>query len=178
MSVIALLADSPGLYVVTALIVGLAIGSFLNVVIYRLPVMLERQWREQCAEFAHPDPVPPPSLRMLPGPSTCSIHRLTPARCTSLPRQPPLSCLRRLRLSPTHPLTSPCRARPAHTARPRLPRCRTFRCSRGCSSAAAARAAGYGSRALSPDRGANQRADCCRGLEVRGLAGWRRQPWS
>ncbi len=29
---------------------GLVIGSFLNVVIYRLPVMLERQWREQCAE--------------------------------------------------------------------------------------------------------------------------------
>ena len=27
---------------------GLVIGSFLNVVIYRLPVMLERQWRLQC----------------------------------------------------------------------------------------------------------------------------------
>ena len=30
---------------------GLLIGSFLNVVIYRLPVMLERDWHEQCVEF-------------------------------------------------------------------------------------------------------------------------------
>src|SRR5262249_27085263 len=33
---------------------GLLVGSFLNVVIYRIPVMLERQWREQCAELAQP----------------------------------------------------------------------------------------------------------------------------
>lgn len=31
---------------------GLLIGSFLNVVILRLPVMMEREWRRQCAEFA------------------------------------------------------------------------------------------------------------------------------
>ena len=30
------------------IIVGLVIGSFLNVVIYRLPIMMERSWREQC----------------------------------------------------------------------------------------------------------------------------------
>jgi leader peptidase (prepilin peptidase)/N-methyltransferase len=29
---------------------GLAIGSFLNVVIVRLPIMMERQWRAECAE--------------------------------------------------------------------------------------------------------------------------------
>ena len=34
---------------------GLAIGSFLNVVIYRLPLMLERKWRDQCQEILHPD---------------------------------------------------------------------------------------------------------------------------
>ncbi len=33
---------------------GLAFGSFLNVVIYRLPVMLERLWRRQCEELAEP----------------------------------------------------------------------------------------------------------------------------
>ncbi|SFB67850.1 type 4 prepilin peptidase 1 Aspartic peptidase. MEROPS family A24A [Polaromonas sp. OV174] len=31
---------------------GLLIGSFLNVVIYRLPKMMERQWAEECAELA------------------------------------------------------------------------------------------------------------------------------
>ena len=31
---------------------GLLVGSFLNVVIHRLPIMLERDWREQCAELA------------------------------------------------------------------------------------------------------------------------------
>ncbi len=31
---------------------GLLVGSFLNVVIYRLPKMLERQWAAECAEMA------------------------------------------------------------------------------------------------------------------------------
>src|SRR5688572_6398894 len=31
---------------------GLCVGSFLNVVIHRLPKMLDREWREQCAELA------------------------------------------------------------------------------------------------------------------------------
>ena len=34
-----------------ALALGLCIGSFLNVVIHRLPKMMEREWREQCAEL-------------------------------------------------------------------------------------------------------------------------------
>jgi leader peptidase (prepilin peptidase) / N-methyltransferase len=35
-----------------ALTLGLCVGSFLNVVIHRLPKMMEREWREQCAELA------------------------------------------------------------------------------------------------------------------------------
>jgi leader peptidase (prepilin peptidase) / N-methyltransferase len=50
MPVIELLASSPAAFIVTWLVLGLVVGSFLNVVIYRLPIMLERQWREQCAE--------------------------------------------------------------------------------------------------------------------------------
>src|SRR3979490_1600443 len=44
-------------------LLGLVIGSFLNVVIYRLPIMLERDWRAQAAELLPPvdtAPVPPP----------------------------------------------------------------------------------------------------------------------
>jgi len=47
-----LLSSSPTLFSVTCLVLGLLVGSFLNVVIYRVPIMLDRQWREQCAELA------------------------------------------------------------------------------------------------------------------------------
>jgi len=32
-------------------ILGLLVGSFINVVIYRLPIMLEKDWRQQCHDF-------------------------------------------------------------------------------------------------------------------------------
>ena len=41
---------------------GLAVGSFLNVVAHRLPIMIERAWRQQCAELARqPTPDLPPA---------------------------------------------------------------------------------------------------------------------
>ena len=42
---------NPYVAVAIAALVGLFIGSFLNVVIHRLPKMLERGWAEQCAEL-------------------------------------------------------------------------------------------------------------------------------
>ena len=39
------------LFVIVALF-GLIVGSFLNVVAYRLPIMMERDWRRQCRELA------------------------------------------------------------------------------------------------------------------------------
>jgi len=54
MNALDLMQQSPGFFLGTTLVFGLIVGSFLNVVIYRLPVMLERGWREQCAElFGH-----------------------------------------------------------------------------------------------------------------------------
>jgi leader peptidase (prepilin peptidase)/N-methyltransferase len=47
-----LLAQSPAAFVTVALLLGLLVGSFLNVVIYRLPIMLEREWRAECAQLA------------------------------------------------------------------------------------------------------------------------------
>lgn len=41
-------------------VLGLVFGSFLNVVILRLPVMLDRLWRRQCAELAGVPAVPTP----------------------------------------------------------------------------------------------------------------------
>ncbi|MCC2634826.1 prepilin peptidase [Ramlibacter sp.] len=37
-------------------VLGLLFGSFLNVVIYRFPKMLERQWAAECAEFSGQEP--------------------------------------------------------------------------------------------------------------------------
>jgi leader peptidase (prepilin peptidase) / N-methyltransferase len=51
-------AASPILFTAACAVVGLLIGSFLNVVIQRLPVMLERQWREECGELASAIAVP------------------------------------------------------------------------------------------------------------------------
>lgn len=38
-------------FYVSVFIFGLLVGSFLNVVIYRLPVMMEREWKRECIEF-------------------------------------------------------------------------------------------------------------------------------
>jgi leader peptidase (prepilin peptidase)/N-methyltransferase len=46
-----LLHAYPALPPLLAGILGLVVGSFLNVVIYRLPIMLEREWRAHCAEL-------------------------------------------------------------------------------------------------------------------------------
>jgi len=42
------LQDNPAAFYVTVIILGLIVGSFLNVLIYRLPRMMMREWREEC----------------------------------------------------------------------------------------------------------------------------------
>lgn len=41
----------PWFFVGTAILIGMMVGSFLNVVIHRLPIMLERDWKAQCLEY-------------------------------------------------------------------------------------------------------------------------------
>ena len=70
-----LLASSmdAGLVAALAAMLGLLIGSFLNVVIYRVPKILERQWAAECAELSG-TPVPPAE----------KFNLLTPrSRCSS-----------------------------------------------------------------------------------------------
>jgi leader peptidase (prepilin peptidase)/N-methyltransferase len=47
----AVYASVPALFAGSVFVLSLCIGSFLNVVIYRLPLMLEREWRAQAAEI-------------------------------------------------------------------------------------------------------------------------------
>ena len=42
---------NPALFAGSVFVVGLLVGSFLNVVIHRLPIMLEREWRAQAADL-------------------------------------------------------------------------------------------------------------------------------
>ena len=51
----AFFANYPAAFPWMAGLFGLAIGSFLNVVVHRLPVMLDRNWQSQCRELLNPN---------------------------------------------------------------------------------------------------------------------------
>ena len=48
--------SSPWLFYSTILFLGLCVGSFLNVVAYRLPLMMQRDWKNECHEFLELEP--------------------------------------------------------------------------------------------------------------------------
>ncbi len=52
-----LFTQAPAVFIAVAFAFALMIGSFLNVVIYRLPLMMQRDWREQCDELSK-EPAP------------------------------------------------------------------------------------------------------------------------
>jgi prepilin signal peptidase PulO-like enzyme (type II secretory pathway) len=84
------LQESPALLIGSAFLLSLLVGSFLNVVIHRLPVMLDRQWRSQAEEMlaeagtAAPKPQADPRARR-PRRRTTSSPPAPPAR-TAAPR--------------------------------------------------------------------------------------------
>jgi leader peptidase (prepilin peptidase) / N-methyltransferase len=45
------LIDTPAIFSAVVSLIGLLVGSFLNVVIYRLPVMMQKSWRKDCQEY-------------------------------------------------------------------------------------------------------------------------------
>lgn len=51
MSILQIIAGTPALFYTLVAFASLVVGSFLNVVIHRLPIMMEREWRESLAEF-------------------------------------------------------------------------------------------------------------------------------
>ncbi len=63
---------SPGLFYSSVLLFGLCVGSFLNVVAYRLPLMMERDWKLECHEFLE---LKPPEIE----PTLLSINLASPA---------------------------------------------------------------------------------------------------
>jgi leader peptidase (prepilin peptidase)/N-methyltransferase len=52
-------------------LLGLLVGSFLNVVVYRLPKMMEQQWAAECAEFSGKESPPAPPFNLMVPRSRC-----------------------------------------------------------------------------------------------------------
>lgn len=61
----------PAAFPWVCLALGLCVGSFLNVVIYRLPRMMERDWQCQCAELRGEEPPPQEAFNLVVPRSRC-----------------------------------------------------------------------------------------------------------
>ena len=70
MSPIDFLRD-PAVFVPSCAVLGLCVGSFLNVVIHRLPKIMERQWRADCAEFSGTESPPAETFNLVVPRSRC-----------------------------------------------------------------------------------------------------------
>jgi leader peptidase (prepilin peptidase)/N-methyltransferase len=68
----------PAAFAALCAAIGLAVGSFLNVVIHRLPKMLERQWQRECAELRGESPAPAARYNLIVPASACPAcnHRI------------------------------------------------------------------------------------------------------
>ena len=71
--------DSPGGLAAVAGLLGLCVGSFLNVVIHRLPRMMELEWQAQCADLRGESPSPSEALSLARPRSRCPAcgHQIT-----------------------------------------------------------------------------------------------------
>ena len=68
---LALLQTVPAFFISSVLILGLLVGSFLNVVIYRMPKIMEREWRSFCAELAEQTEPAPETFNLITPRSRC-----------------------------------------------------------------------------------------------------------
>jgi len=71
MSFIELLQTAPAFFIGMSLIFGLMVGSFINVVIHRLPKMMEIGWHQQCADLRGEDHVPSAPYNLMVPRSAC-----------------------------------------------------------------------------------------------------------
>ena len=82
--------DSAPLFIGVVFLFGLLVGSFLNVVIHRVPVMLERSWRRECLALDGKEPPPEAPYDLIRPRSACPGCK---APITALQNIPVLSWL-------------------------------------------------------------------------------------
>ncbi|NND60939.1 MAG: prepilin peptidase, partial [Gammaproteobacteria bacterium] len=70
-AILTILGDAPALLAIISGLFGLLFGSFLNVVIYRLPIMMERDWHRQYAEFEEREVPDEPGFNLVTPRSAC-----------------------------------------------------------------------------------------------------------
>lgn len=107
--VLSLLQTQPLFLQAMCLLFGLVVGSFLNVVIHRLPKMMEREWHASCLDLQGQQAPEQPKYNLLVPRSTCPQcgHKIT-----AMENIPVISylCLRgrckgcQARISPRYPL--------------------------------------------------------------------------
>ena len=84
-SLLFMMANSPAAWIALMLIVGLLVGSFLNVVIHRLPVMMEREWKSQAEEILGTRAYePPPANDAAPKPYNLVVPRSACPKCGAM----------------------------------------------------------------------------------------------
>src|SRR6187397_486823 len=66
-----MLVTLPWLFVGLSAVLGLMIGSFLNVVIHRVPIMMDNELRADCAELAGTQAPPQPKFNVITPRSAC-----------------------------------------------------------------------------------------------------------
>jgi leader peptidase (prepilin peptidase)/N-methyltransferase len=75
----------PAGWIAFILVIGLLIGSFLNVVIHRLPIMMERDWKAQAEEILGASPYEPPRSENTPAaPYNLVVPRSACPKCGAM----------------------------------------------------------------------------------------------
>ncbi|MEE9397702.1 MAG: A24 family peptidase [Methylococcales bacterium] len=87
MTLFYVLEHNPLFFILLSGLFGLLVGSFINVVVYRLPLMMERNWRRECTEFLElPEPEDnKPALNLLTPGSCCPACNHTIAPWENIP---------------------------------------------------------------------------------------------
>jgi len=71
MDFVTVLQENPVVFQLLIFVLGLTVGSFLNVVIYRLPQILEQGWKSECRELLELDAAKDEKLSLSTPSSTC-----------------------------------------------------------------------------------------------------------